>query len=133
SAAFGGTACETIDVCGSAKRACVAQDTANSATLAALKNAGEGHAPLFSCGAPTVEPTCVPSRPSEYTGAIASGDQDGDGIADATDKCPSGFDPIRPLDQGKQADADNDGKGDSCDPCPMDATNGCTAPDPDDI
>jgi cytosine/adenosine deaminase-related metal-dependent hydrolase len=132
SAAIGGSSCETLDVCGSAKRACVAKDTGTQ-TLAAVKTAGEAFAPLFSCGAPTQEPTCVPFRPNEYDGSTTSTDQDGDGIPDATDKCPTIFDPPRPLDQGQEPDADGDGKGDACDPCPTDANDACTKKDPNDL
>lgn len=133
SAAIGGSTCETLDVCGAAKRACVAKDSGGTATLAAVKTAGEAFAPLFSCGAPPKEPTCVPSRPNEYTGQSSSGDKDGDGVPDATDLCPDVFDPARPLDQGKQGNADGDAKGDACDPCPNDPNDGCKAPDPDDL
>ena len=46
-------------------------------------------------------------------------DSDGDGIPDATDNCPTVFNPIRPIDNGGQADFDGDGVGDACDPCPL--------------
>ena len=59
-------------------------------------------------------------------------DSDGDGIADATDNCPTVFNPVRPMDNGMQADADGDGEGDACDPCPLDAnTTTCTPVDPE--
>ncbi|MBK8995553.1 MAG: amidohydrolase family protein [Myxococcales bacterium] len=133
SAAIGGSACETLDVCGAGKRACVAKDSAGTATLAAVKTAGEAFAPLFSCGAPAQEPSCVPSRPNEYTGQSSGSDKDGDGVPDQSDLCPDVFDPARPLDQGKQGNADGDAKGDACDPCPSDPNDGCKAPDPDDL
>jgi hypothetical protein len=89
--------------------------------------------PAFVCGAPPNEPTCTPKRPTSvngstiYTGARTAADGDGDGIVDATDKCPTVFDPIRPVDNGVQPDADGDGAGDACDPCPLDAnTTTCT-------
>ncbi|MCA9593423.1 MAG: thrombospondin type 3 repeat-containing protein [Myxococcales bacterium] len=133
-AAVGGQSCETLDVCGNAKRACVSKDTAGGATLAAVKTAGDAYAPLFSCnGPPPIEPTCIPLRPGEYTGAASSTDSDGDGVDDSADNCPQVFNPIRPLDQGKQGDADSDGKGDACDPCPTDAQDTCTPLDFDDI
>ena len=37
------------------------------------------------------------------------------------------FNPIRPMDDGVQADADSDGRGDACDKCPLDAGAVCTA------
>ena len=59
-----------------------------------------------------------PSRPGEYDGVTGS-DADGDGVDDASDNCPSLFNPIRPMDNGTQADADGDGDGDLCDATPI--------------
>jgi hypothetical protein len=133
SAPIGGATCEPIDVCGVAKRACVAKDTGGP-TLAAVQAAGAPFAPLFSCGTPPPdEPTCLPSRPSEYTGVGSATDSDGDGVANTSDVCPNVFDPARPLDNGNQGDADGDGLGDACDPCPSDPAAGCTAADADDF
>jgi hypothetical protein len=113
--------CEAFDVCGTSKRACVTRDT--NSTLADVRAAIEQSYPLFFCGVPDDEPSCVPSRPGEYMG-VTSGDGDGDGIADGDDICPDVFDPIRPLEQA-QGDADGDGAGDACDPCPLDDADGC--------
>ncbi len=99
-----------------------------------------GFYPLFFCGTPDNEPSCTPSRPASvsgstvYTGMRTATDQDGDGIPDANDLCPTVFDPIRPVDQGKAADADGDGVGDACDPCPlMPGITGCKSVDPNDL
>lgn len=132
SAAFGGAACEVLDVCGVSKRACVAQDLANGKTLDIIRTAGEAFYPLFFCGEPTGEPSCVPYRP-EYASGITATDGDGDGIDDAADLCPTVFDPIRPMDGGTQADADDDGIGDACDPCPLDAAASCALLEANDI
>ncbi|HEX4514632.1 MAG TPA: amidohydrolase family protein, partial [Polyangiaceae bacterium] len=133
-AKIGGAACETLDTCGRAKRACVAQDLKNTSTLASLRTAGEKYYPLFFCKTDTVttEPSCTPYR-TEYAAGITATDKDGDGIDDATDDCPSIFNPIRPMDNGKQADTDGDGVGDACDRCPNDATNNCKNPDANDF
>ena len=70
---------------------------------------------------------------SVYTGETGAGDQDGDGVPDATDLCPTVFNPIRPLDNGTQADGDQDGVGDACDVCPLDANSTtCTPVDTND-
>lgn len=133
SPAIGGDACETIDVCTVPKRACVAKDIGGVVTLATVVAAGNPFAEAFSCGAPVLEPTCVPSRPSEYDGTVSATDNDGDGVPNATDVCSDVFDPARPLDQGQQGNADGDAKGDACDPCPSDPTDACSAVDSDDL
>src|SRR6185312_9455071 len=95
--------------------------------------------PAFACGTPTNEPSCTPTRPMAvagstiYTGAAGAGDMDGDGVPDASDNCPSVFNPVRPMDNGMQPDVDADGVGDACDPCPRDASSTtCTGFDPND-
>jgi cytosine/adenosine deaminase-related metal-dependent hydrolase len=138
-AAFGGGAgCDLVapDVCGKQKKACIDVRIGGSSppNLAAIRSAGEAYYPLFFCktGAPTNEPSCVPSRSqavkgsSIYTGAITPEDKDGDGIASEKDNCPTIFNPIRPMDNGVQGDVDADGIGDACDVCPEDATQKCT-------
>jgi len=118
-------------VCGVAKRVCSEREV--SQTWDALVSANASAYALFFCGTPEGEPTCVPMRPGEYTGEDSPTDGDGDGVADATDNCPTIFNPIRPVDGQKQADADADGMGDLCDPCPINAdTTTCTPPNPDD-
>jgi hypothetical protein len=118
-------ACESIDVCGSKRSLCVAADYGKP--FAALKTANAASYPLFFCGTPDGEPTCTPQRPKSvmgstvYDGTARAGDADGDGIPDAMDDCPKVFNPIRPVDNGKQADFDGDGAGDACDPCPLEA------------
>jgi hypothetical protein len=125
--------CDTLDVCGVAKVVCVGRETGRS--LDQLRAAvGPAAYPLFFCGEPAGEPTCVPRRPqsvegsSVYVGQSILGDRDGDGVPDAVDNCPTVWNPIRPVDRGKQADADGDGLGDPCDPCPLEpGPMGCPA------
>lgn len=145
SALPGGAMCDALEVCGVGKRVCVSRDL-NGRNLAALTSANATRYPLFFCGEPMNEPSCLPERnatgslpnpvvagSTRYTGMSSAGDMDGDGIADATDNCPRVFNPVRPVDGGSQADADRDGTGDACDPCPLtpDSTS-CAAPDPND-
>jgi hypothetical protein len=95
---------------------------------------GSAAYPLFSCSVPTGEPTCVPSRPGEFSGKPSATDADGDGIADAQDNCPKVFNPPRPMDATLQPDVDNDKVGDACDICPLDANSTiCPKPDPNDL
>jgi imidazolonepropionase-like amidohydrolase len=132
------TQCDQVDVCSSMKQVCLTTEVGK--TYQALMSAAGAVYPAFSCDPmPINEPSCTPKRPlavngsSIYTGEITADDSDGDGIPDATDKCPHVFDPIRPMDNGVQADTDGDGVGDACDPCPLDAnTTMCTTADPND-
>ena len=133
----GGVGCDSLagDVCGKPKKACidVRIGGASPPNLAAIRTAGEVYYPLFFCKGvpPTNEPSCVPSRPASvlgsgiYTGEVTADDKDGDGIPDAKDNCPAIFNPVRPMDNGQQADADADGIGDACDICPEDKTQKC--------
>lgn len=125
-----GTGCDTIDVCGTSKQVCLKDEVGK--TYSELKAAANSYAAFF-CDLPDNEPSCVPMRnesvqgSSTYDGIPTSTDADGDGIADDVDVCPTIFDPIRPMDGGKQADVDGDGVGDACDVCPLDAdTTTCT-------
>jgi len=115
----GAEGCEVLPetVCGTVKTACVQRET--GVPFAALAQANTASYGLFFCGTPPGEPTCIPSRPGEYTGQPTAGDADGDGIADGKDDCPRVFNPVRPVDDGAQADADGDGVGDACDPRPL--------------
>jgi large repetitive protein len=130
--------CDAVDVCGTGKQVCLMGEVGK--TYSALQTgAGAGIYPAFVCDAPPSEPSCTPSRPASvkgstvYSGAPSGDDTDADGIPNASDKCPTVFDPIRPMDGEKQGDADNDGTGDACDPCPLDAnTEACTVIDPND-
>jgi cytosine/adenosine deaminase-related metal-dependent hydrolase len=124
------TGCDAVSVCSTNKEACLMSEIGS--TYATLSGSNASMYPLFSCGAPpTNEPTCTPSRPNSvsmstiFTGTVSATDSDGDGIPDATDNCPTVWNPIRPMDNGKQPDADGDGMGDVCDPCPLDKTNTC--------
>ena len=133
---LGATTCDALDVCGTAKRVCLMGDIGQ--TLVELEAAAGTVYPAFFCGEPANEPSCVPSRPASvngstiYTGAITPTDPDGDGI-EAGDNCAMVFNPVRPVDDGAQADFDGDGEGDVCDVCPHDAdTTTCSPFDPDD-
>lgn len=136
---------EQLNVCGTAKRF----DLATADAKEGLTFAGDGVLepkgelsmndaaayPMFFCGTPENEPTCVPQRlrdedtkglnTTKYTGDFtAADDADGDGIPDDQDNCPTMFNPIRPMDTDRQqSDADNDGYGDICDPYPSCAKN----------
>lgn len=135
--AIGSATCDSVSVCSVDKRVCVMDDLGK--TYSALQTAAGAVYPAFQCGVPTNEPSCSPKRPESvsnstiYTGTPSTDDTDGDGIANATDNCPTVFNPIRPMDNGTQGDADGDGLGDVCDPCPLDkGTTTCTTGNPDD-
>ncbi len=114
------TTCTALTVCGIDRSVCV--DTP-SVTLAQIQAIGTSVYPLFFCKgtAPTSEPSCVPYRDTYPDGTSAT-DGDGDGVPDATDDCPTVFNPERPMDNSKQSDVDGDGVGDACDAKPLDDT-----------
>jgi len=124
--------CETVEVCGVDKLACVEKDTGSA--IADLRRAiAMDSYDLFFCNAPTNEPSCIPFRMGEFDGMGRAGDQDGDGVDDSRDNCPTVFNAPRDVDGVEQADGDMDGDGDVCDVCPIDpGTNNCSAPDPND-
>ena len=139
------TGCEELSVCGAQRAVCVSGEIGK--TYAVLAQANAGKYPLFFCNeGPRDEPVCSPQRLSTsavypasvngslpYSGAREPGDSDGDGLGNLQDNCPIVFNPIRPLDNGKQADTDGDGVGDACDECPLVAgSTGCTVPPRDD-
>jgi cytosine/adenosine deaminase-related metal-dependent hydrolase len=114
------SSCSALSVCGIDRAVCL---DVPSVTLAQVQAAAASIYPLFFCAGttPTTEPTCVPYRDTYPNGTSAT-DHDGDGVADATDDCADVFDPVRPLDNGKQSDVDGDGVGDACDKSPLDST-----------
>ncbi|MEC7522052.1 MAG: thrombospondin type 3 repeat-containing protein [Myxococcota bacterium] len=128
--------CDTVgDVCGSAKSVCLQELSTSFGDLMSEANRREMQYPLFFCGEPEGEPSCLPERTrmtspdamvngsNYYTGMSSADDMDGDGIMNASDNCPMVFNPIRPLDNGAQADSDGDGMGDACDADPVDASD----------
>jgi len=122
------------DVCGAPKRVCLSEIGTSFGDFASSMS---GEYPLFFCGEPENEPTCLPARQhmggmfpdameegsNYYAGMSVAGDMDGDGVDDASDSCPTVFNPIRPMDEGVQADSDGDGIGDACDDDPFDSSD----------
>ncbi|MFP2900536.1 amidohydrolase family protein [Corallococcus sp. 4LFB] len=134
--------CDALDVCGTQKAACVKSEIGKTLAEFQASQDTQGLYPLFACGTPANEPTCEPERnavntsfpvaavngSTVYSGVASAEDADADGIADATDNCATIFNPVRPMDNGRQLDTDGDGVGDACDPCPLEAgTTACTA------
>ncbi|MCA9701431.1 MAG: thrombospondin type 3 repeat-containing protein, partial [Myxococcales bacterium] len=93
--------------------------------------------PLFYCGEPEDEPSCVPWRPVEFPDGPTADDLDGDGVPNDVDNCPMVFNPVFTTPTvtyyDEQPDEDGDDLGDVCDPCPYDAGNTCTPPSADDL
>src|SRR5690606_5236003 len=102
------------DVCSVDKRVCLQREIGTN--LAALEGGVGSVYPLFLCGVPTGEPTCVPSRTltadttdlgtTAYQSFVDEDDLDGDGIENGVDNCPTIFNPVRPVDGSAQGDAD---------------------------
>src|SRR4051794_22825859 len=65
-------------------------------------------------GAPPYQPVNLYPRDPSTGGDTCDTDDDGDGVADASDNCPK-------VANKEQTDADNDGKGNVCDPQPFPA------------
>ncbi len=108
--------CEPFEACGQKKLVCI--DTPGL-SLPEVEATATGIYPLFFCKdtTPDDEPSCEPYR-TEYANGITASDSDGDGVPDATDVCPTVFNPARPMDPSGQADVDSDGQGDACDGSP---------------
>jgi cysteine-rich repeat protein len=132
------SACDPLDVCSRAKSICVSAEVGKTYPALAT-SVGMSTYGAFFCGTPDNEPTCSPKRPAAvngstvYDGTPSADDMDGDGIPNVMDNCPTVFNPIRPVDGGKQADADMDGVGDVCDPCPLDMGMTCSMVNPNDL
>lgn len=122
-------ACDALDVCGGERLICASEDTGSALSDLLAQQTGYE---LFYCDTPVDEPSCVPFRLGEYDGMSMADDQDGDGVPDAQDTCPTFFNPERPVDDGSQADFDGDGLGDACDLCPTTAGESCDPFDPND-
>lgn len=117
-----GQSCDPVDVCGTAKTVCATAEFEKSySDIQAAVQSGKAAYPAIFCGVPANEPTCIPSRPGEFTGIATADDNDGDGVANASDNCPDVFNPTRPIDTAGQEDADGDGVGDACDETPLPA------------
>lgn len=120
--------CDTIEVCGDSRTYCLkgadsgelgdtlaaVESTLESALAGVTMPAGYEYAgelfPLFTCEDEAA--ICDLRQP-------ATGDDDGDGVADTDDLCVGIYDP-------NQWDTDADGLGDSCDRCPTVPGEDCT-------
>ena len=139
-----GSACDSLTVCGAAKRACISQDLngrglashdgIEHCKLPALLLRRAGQRALVSAGAQcdgtaseSVREWLEPVRRHVHGGTTWTATE----IMDAADNCPTVFNPIRPEDNGVQADFDQDHVGDACDPCPLVAnSSACPMPTP---
>ena len=86
--------CDALDVCGAQKRVCARREIGKG--LDALALDADASYPLFFCGVPEDEPSCLPSRgtletadaSSIYDGLPTATDGDGDGVLDEADAAP---------------------------------------------
>ena len=114
--------CEALPVelvCGNKIAVCF--NATDGRDMQSILAANQDSYELMSCSAvPAGEPTCLPSWPGAFDGKAKMGiDDDGDGIVNKDDNCPTTFNPIRPLDDGQQSDWDGDAMGDACDNNPL--------------
>lgn len=117
-----GTDCDTLPIalaCGEDIAVCTNSDVGGD--LSAILAANQDSYPLMSCGTiPQGEPLCVPSWPGQFDGLARPGsDDDGDGVTNDIDNCPTVFNPPRPMDGSRQSDWDQDAVGDACDENPL--------------
>jgi cytosine/adenosine deaminase-related metal-dependent hydrolase len=127
--------CESVTACSAERSLCVqaaisGDDGQTYDDLESILSAGLAETSMSSDLAYAGELfplwVCEDTRPSCDPRVTASGDTDGDGVADASDLCVDAWDPT-------QDDHDGDGEGDACDPCPLDAANGDCPHDADDV
>lgn len=116
------TRCEQLPpelVCGRDIAVCF--DSSDTQSVQSILAANQDSYALMSCSAiPENEPTCEPSWPGVFDGQARPGsDDDGDGVSNNADNCPAVFNPIRPMDNGRQSDWDRDAVGDACDDNPL--------------
>jgi cytosine/adenosine deaminase-related metal-dependent hydrolase len=117
-----GAICETLPAelgCGDGTAVCMS-DPGGSRLSSILAANVDAYALMSCAAAPAGEPSCRPSWPEAFDGVPEIGvDDDGDGMLNDSDNCPTVFNPIRPMDQGRQPDWDRDGTGDACDDYPL--------------
>ena len=130
-----------LAVCGANKAICAMSETGKTLRRAARRRTCPATRPS---SATARRPTSRPARPSAPRRSTARRSTTGATHArrhgrrrhpqQRSDNCPTVFNPIRPVDNGAQADADGDGVGDACDPCPLDkSAMSCAVVDPDDV
>ena len=109
--------CDALDACERELAICARREFGGTSYDTIANEVNGAYAAMF-CEVPADEPSCVPMRDA-FTGVPTDADLDGDGIANDADNCPTVFNPIRPMDEGKQPDTDGDGSGDPCDVSPV--------------
>ncbi|MEO7093397.1 MAG: amidohydrolase family protein [Polyangiales bacterium] len=132
------TLCDAVPLCtGVNKKVCLKTAAADDSLAAVTKKLADALAAKKASAKPEdqfmfeVAPFAHCTKPftcklgnKAYPGVAATGDADGDTIADATDNCPALFNPL-------QDDWDGDAKGDECDECPNKAGADCGLTDLD--
>ncbi|KGJ95222.1 amidohydrolase family protein [Colwellia psychrerythraea] len=98
--------CEDLSAQGMpGRQVCLENDTGYS--LKNLYNVNKDFFALYQSSFDSSEPSCTPVRYDNYSGQITSSDNDGDGVLNSEDNCPSIFNPIRPMDNGNQVNVCN--------------------------
>ena len=116
--------CDALDVCGAQKSVCLMGDIGE--TLPTLQSKVGSLYAAFFCGTPdTSRPACRRARPRSTARPPTTASRPPATPTATASPTPAttahtSFNPIRPLDDGQQADADGDGAGDVCDTAPLD-------------